>query len=106
LNRDGSLVLYRRRFSRAFKLKALKRLERGDKLGDVARLCKIDPNLLRRWERDYESRPESAFPGSGRRPKERGIEELQREIERHAQEIDHLKQRILSRETKKDECHG
>lgn len=88
----------RRKFSRAFKLGALRRLEAGDSVGEVARLCKIDASLLRRWRWDYEKAPELAFPGPGRRPRETGIAELRRQIERHAQEIDHLMQRIRSAE--------
>ena len=80
----------RRKFPRAFKMNALRRLEAGDSVGEVARACRIDANVLRRWRRDYERAPESAFPGPGRRPKETGIAELRRRIARHAQEIDHL----------------
>lgn len=93
--------LLRRKFPRAFKVRALKRLETGDSVGDVARSCKVDANVLRRWYRDYEKAPESAFPGPGRRPKETGIAELRRRIERHAREIDHLTQRIQSAEARR-----
>jgi transposase-like protein len=88
----------RRKFSRAFKLSALRRLEVGDSVGEVARLCKIDASLLRRWRWDYEKAPELAFPGPGRRPMETGIAEMRRRIERHEQEICHLMQRIQSAE--------
>lgn len=67
-------------------------------MGEVARLCKIDAGLLRRWRWDYEKAPELAFPGPGRRPREAGIAELRRRIERHAKEIDALMQRIQSAE--------
>jgi transposase-like protein len=88
----------RRTFPRAFKVRALKRLETGDSVGEVAQLYKIDPNLLRRWRWEYETAPESAFPGPGRHPSKIGIAELQRRIERHTQEIDYLTQRIQSAE--------
>jgi transposase len=94
------MISSRRKFPRAFKLNALRRLEAGDSVGDVARSCRIDTNVLRRWRRDYERAPESAFPGPGRRPKETGIAELQRLIALHVQEIDYLKQRIQSAETR------
>jgi transposase-like protein len=84
----------RRKFSRAFKLSALRRLEAGDSVAEVAELSNIDPSVLRRWRRTYDKAPESAFPGAGRRPRERGLAELRRQIERHAQEIDFLKRRI------------
>lgn len=88
----------RRKFSRAFKLSALRRLEAGESVGEVARLYKIDGNLLRRWRWDYEKAPELAFPGPGRRPKETMIAELRRRIERHAREISHLMQRMQNAE--------
>ena len=95
------MALLRRKFPRAFKISALKRLETGDSVSEVARSCKIDANLLRRWQRDYEMAPEFAFPGPGRRPKETGIAELRRRIERHAREIDHLSQRIRCAEARR-----
>jgi transposase-like protein len=88
----------RRKFPRDFKVSVLRRLEDGDSVGEIARFYSIDPNVLRRWRRDYERAPDSAFPGPGRRPGERGIAELQRRIEQHAQEIDYLKHRIRSTE--------
>ena len=91
----------RRKFPRAFKVSALRRLEDGDSVGEVARFHEIDPNVLRRWRRDYERAPDSAFPGPGRRPGERGIAELRRQIERHSQQIDHLKERIQSKEAQR-----
>lgn len=94
------MVSSRRKFPRAFKLNALRRLETGDSVGAVARSCRIDANVLRRWRRDYERAPDLAFPGPGRRPKETGIAELRRRIARHTQEIDLLKQRIQSAETR------
>jgi uncharacterized coiled-coil protein SlyX len=73
-------------------------LDTGDSVGEVARLCKIDASLLRRCRWDYEKEPELAFPGSRRHPLETGIAELRRQIERHAQEINHLMERIQSAE--------
>jgi transposase-like protein len=84
----------RRKFPRAFKISALQRLETGDSVGEVARSCKIDVSVLRRWQRDYETAPAFAFPGPGRRPREVGVADLQRRIEHHAQEIGHLTERI------------
>ena len=67
-------------------------------MSEVARFYRIDANTLRRWRRDYQRAPESAFPGPGRRAREKGIAELRRQIERHTQEIDYLMQRIQSAE--------
>jgi len=77
------------------------RLEAGDSVVDVARIHKVDTNALNRWRREYQRAPESAFPGPGRRPGERGISELRRQIERHAQQIDYLKLRIQNTEAQR-----
>lgn len=74
----------RRKFSRAFKVRALRRLEEGDSVREVARYCKVETSVLRRWRRDYETAPESAFPGAGRRPREtedRSVETPDRTIQ-------------------------
>lgn len=92
----------RRKFSRAFKLSALRRLEAGSPVAEVARLCDVDPNVLRRWRLVYDKSPEYAFPGAGRRLGERGLAELRRQIEHHAQEIDYLKRRIQRTEDRRD----
>jgi transposase len=84
----------RRKFSREFKIAALKRLDAGASVADVSRSCQIDSNVLRRWRRDFARAPESAFPGPGRSPDETRIAELQRELERHTEEIEYLKQCI------------
>ena len=88
----------RRKFPRDIKVSALRRLEAGDSMREVARFHKIDASVLRRWRRDYEKAPESAFPGPGRRPRERGMAELRHQIERHAQAIEYLMQRIRNAE--------
>jgi transposase-like protein len=91
----------RRKFPRAFKMSALSRLEAGDSVVEVARFYRVDTNALNRWRREYQRAPESAFLGPGRRPGERGISELRRQIERHAQQIDHLKLRIQKTEAQR-----
>ena len=91
----------RRKFPRALKVAILERLESGDSVDEVARSYKVDTNALRRWRREFQESPDSAFPGPGRRPGERGISELQRRIERHAQQIEYLKQRIRSTEAQR-----
>ena len=63
-------------------------------MAEVARSCQVDPNVLRRWRRDFVKAPESAFPGPGRTPEDRRIAELRQQINRQAQEIDTLKQFI------------
>jgi transposase-like protein len=84
----------RRRFGRDFKLDALRRVEGGLSVREVARLSGVDVNILRRWRRDYELAHEFAFPGPGRPRRETGIAELRRRVEQHTLEIEHLLIRI------------
>ena len=57
----------RRRFSRAFKLEAVRQLEAGQRLAEVARQLDVNPTVLRRWKDQLADEPETAFPGNGRR---------------------------------------
>ena len=91
----------RRKFPRDFKLRALRRMEAGESVREVAKSCKIDANVLGRWRRDYEKAPESAFPGPGRPPSEVGIAEFHRQSERRVREIHYLMQRIHNAEVQR-----
>ncbi len=57
--------LSRRKFTREFKVAALRRLDTGASIAEVARACEIDPNLLHRWRKEFKQAPEQAFPGLG-----------------------------------------
>ena len=57
--------LSRRQFRKEFKLAAVRRLEAGVSLAEVARGLEVNPNVLQRWRREFRQAPGSAFPGSG-----------------------------------------
>ena len=84
--------LSRRRFSREFKLGAVRRVEQGATVASIARALEIKPKLLGRWCEEFRRGPESAFPGRGqaRWPKD-GTADLERKIGQQALEIDFLK---------------
>ena len=89
--------LSRRKFTKEFKIAALRRLDAGVSIAAVARSCEINPNLLHRWRRDFQQAPEHAFPGLGKkRADESRVAELERKIGQQALEIDFLK-RCLQR---------
>src|SRR6267154_5276951 len=88
----------RRTFSREFKIDAIRRLNAGASVVEVARACDIHPNVLRSWRRDFVKAPESAFPGAGRSPEKGRIAELRRQVQQQAQEIDNLKERARRNE--------
>jgi transposase-like protein len=82
----------RRKFTREFKLSAVKRLQSGFPVGRVARELEVNPGQLHTWRRQFVKRPNSAFSGEGRRRQEETIvAELERKIGQQAVEIDFLK---------------
>ena len=82
----------RRQFTKEFKLAAVRRLEQGVSIGEVARALEVNPNLLHRWRREFRQGPGNAFSGNGKpRWSEGRIAELERKIGQQALEIDFLK---------------
>jgi transposase len=84
--------LSRRQFTREFKLAAVRRLEEGVSLGEVARALEVNANVLHRWRPEFRQGPGNAFPGAGKRRWSEGrIAELERKIGQQTLEIDFLK---------------
>jgi transposase len=83
----------RRKFSREFKLEAVKMVkERGVALRQAARDLEINENMLRRWIREFGEDPQDAFPGLGHmKPEQSEIARLQREVAKLKMERDILK---------------
>ena len=82
----------RRKFTREFKVAAVKRLQGGYPVGRVARELEVNPSQLQVWKRQLQERPNSAFSGEGRRRAEESqVAELERKIGQQAMEIDFLK---------------
>jgi transposase-like protein len=87
--------LSRRKFTKEFKEEAVRRLDLGASLAEVARACEVSPNVLHRWRRELREFGVKAFAGKGQRRVEAGrIAELERKVGRQALEIDFL-QRCL-----------
>ena len=57
--------LTQRRFTREYKLEALRQLAGGKSFARLARELELHENVLRRWQREYEKEPGRAFPGKG-----------------------------------------
>jgi transposase len=84
--------LSRRKFTKEFKEEAVRRLELGASLAEVARACEVNPNVLHRWRRELRDYGTNAFIGNGqRRADESRLAELERKVGRQALEIDFLK---------------
>jgi transposase len=93
----------RRRFSRAFKVAAVRRVIEGEELTDVARDLELGRELLWHWKKRVEERGEEALYDVGRRKAEpqksagsieaaqqRRIAELERLVGHQQLEIDFL----------------
>jgi transposase len=83
----------RRKFTREFKLEAVKLVtERGVTVAQAARDLGLHGTVLRRWVRDFSTAPEQAFPGNGKQNAEQAeITRLKREVIRLKAERDILK---------------
>jgi transposase len=83
----------RRRFSREFKVEAVRLvLERGVSAAQAARDLGIHINVLRNWVREQRADPTHAFPGHGQqKPEDAEITQLKREVARLKMERDILK---------------
>jgi transposase len=84
--------LSRRQFTQEFKLAAVRRLEQGVSIAEVARGLEVNPNVLHRWRREFRQGPGNAFPGNGKQRWSEGrVAELERKVGQQALEIDFLK---------------
>src|SRR5579885_693044 len=82
----------RRKFTKEFKLAAVRRLEQGTSMAEVARALEVNPNVLHRWRRELREETGNAFPGNGKlRWSEGRIAELERKVGQQTLEIDFLK---------------
>ena len=83
----------RRRFSREFKLEAVKLVrERGVTVAQAARDLDVHENVLHKWVREFAADPQQAFPGQGQmKPEQLEIERLRREVQKLKAERDILK---------------
>ncbi len=80
----------RRRFSREFKVEAVKLVrERGVTITQAARDLDVHVNLLRNWVRDERADPVHAFPGEGQqKPEAAELTRPRREVARLKMERD------------------
>ena len=84
--------LSRRTFGREVKLAAVRRLETGSTIAEVARAFEVNPNVLHRWRREFRQGPGNAFPGLGKkRWDDTQQAKLERKIGQQTLEIDFLK---------------
>ena len=86
------MSLSRRTFTKEFKEAAIRRLDLGASVAEVARACEVNPNVLHRWRRELHDFGPKAFVGNGKnRAEEVRVAELERKVGRQALEIDFLR---------------
>jgi transposase len=84
--------LSRRQFTKEFKLAAVRRLEQGVAMAEVARGMEVSPNVLHRWRKEFREGPGNAFSGNGNpRWSEGRVAERERKVGQQTMEIDFLK---------------
>lgn len=83
----------RRKFSREFKLEAVRLVkERGVSVAQAARDLDLHENVLRKWIREVSADPQQAFPGHGQmKPEQLEIARLRKEVAKLKAERDILK---------------
>lgn len=87
----------RRRYSREFKLEAVRQLAAGRQLTQVGRELGVDPTVLRRWKGQVDLDPATAFPGNGQpRAEEAELSRLRKEVAQLRLERDFLKRAAAS----------
>ena len=87
--------LTQRKFTREFKLEAIRQLASGKSFAQLARGLELHENVLRRWQREYEKQPGRAFPGKGQGGLRLDREaELERKIGQMTLENDFLKKAL------------
>jgi transposase len=82
----------RRTFTRETKIAAVRRLESGSSMAEVARAFEVNPNVVHRWRKEFRQGPGNAFPGLGKpRWDEKEVAKLERKVGQQTLEIDFLK---------------
>ncbi len=84
----------RQKFSKEFKIEAVRLLEQSDKPAvEVAHSLGIPRNRIYKWQEQLRNKGEVAFPGSGRPVADQAAEiaRLKRELARAHEDLDMLK---------------
>lgn len=89
--------------SREFKVAALREIEAGKSLAEVARACQVDVSMLHRWRVAWEKDPANGFSATRQVSPESGEAELERTIGRVTLENDFLQRALLKLELQRGE---
>ena len=88
----------RQQYSRELKVAAMREIDSGKGIAEVARMYQLSPKRLETWKGEWRAKGELAFPGKSARPQTRldaeRIAELERKIGQQTMEIDFLKKAL------------
>ena len=94
------MLVPRQEYSRELKLAAMREIDSGKGMAEVARMYQLSPKRLETWRSEWRAKGELAFPGKGAQPQSKlnadRISELERKIGQQTMEIDFLK-KVLRR---------
>lgn len=88
--------MVRKRFTKEFKLEAIRLSEQSEKKkSQIARDLGIRPELLYRWIEDYRKNPQRSFPGNGKsKDADTEVFQLRKELADVRMERDILKKAV------------
>jgi transposase-like protein len=93
------MLVPRQQYSRELKIAAMREIESGRSMAEVARMYQLSPRRLETWKSEWRAKGELAFPGKGAPPQPRvdaeRIADLERKIGQQAMELDFLKKTLL-----------
>ena len=85
----------RQKYSREFKLEALRRTDLGKSVAEVARELEIPPHQLYKWRSEADRKQAEAFPGTGHTTPNVELEALRKENKRLREEREILKKSLI-----------
>jgi transposase len=92
------MLVPRQEYSRELKMAAMREIDSGKGMAEVARMYQLSPKRLETWKGEWRAKGELAFPGKSARPQTRldaeRITELERKIGQQTMEIDFLKKAL------------
>ena len=92
------MLVPRQQYSRELKMAAMREIDSGKGIAEVARMYQLSPKRLETWRSEWRAKGDLAFPGKGAQPQSKlnadRISELERKIGQQTMEIDFLKKAL------------
>jgi transposase len=94
------MLVPRLEYSRELKIAAMREIDSGKGMAEVARMYQLSPKRLETWRSEWRAKGELAFPGKGEQPQPildaDRISGLERKVGQQTMEIDFLKKVLLN----------